>query len=327
MKSAAPAIGVWVPLSTAAPPPPADWPLGRAALALEAEGIPVIFGDTLRAGKIQGWRAINGWTSVGWTALRGLYDRFPSQSRESDYRIALEASAGLPVGNPPEVISLCRDKLALQRHLEEAGVVMPEVEEDSSRFLDCLREWGAAFAKPRYGSLGVGVRRVRIGDEVTSETIGLLGTPEPTLLQRAVTPPAGWAGISVRALMQRSPGGGWCALPAVARRSQADAVVNAHRGAEVAPAEDVLGDETLAEIYALSLAAAEAISKIEGGIYIVELGMDCVVSADGRAHLIEVNGRPRGRLEVLARQWPSRFTQEHQRAVERPLRYLAGVCR
>jgi len=42
-------------------------------------------------------------------------------------------------------------------------------------------------------------------------------------------------------------------------------------------------------------------------------------------HLIEVNSRPRGRLEALAAQDPSRFEAAHVEACARPLRVLAAM--
>ena len=55
----------------------------------------------------------------------------------------------------------------------------------------------------------------------------------------------------------------------------------------------------------------------------IELGVDLVVDEDGELHVIEVNGRPRGRLEVLAQQDPTRFQGAHAAAIARPLRWLA----
>ena len=56
---------------------------------------------------------------------------------------------------------------------------------------------------------------------------------------------------------------------------------------------------------------------------LVEVGVDVVIDPHGAPWLIEVNSRPRGRLEVLARLDPARFGHAHVDACARPLRVLA----
>jgi hypothetical protein len=152
-----------------------------------------------------------------------------------------------------------------------------------------------------------------------------VGVVEPMLLQRAVSPPLGWAGVSVRILAQRDPEEGWHLAPAVARRDRTEAVVNAHRGAEVAPAMDIVVGETLSACHSLARRVCDAFDATLGSGSAIELGVDVVIDAIGRAHLIEVNGRPQGRLRVLAEVDPDRFEPIHRRVIERPLRYLAHL--
>ena len=56
----------------------------------------------------------------------------------------------------------------------------------------------------------------------------------------------------------------------------------------------------------------------------MELGLDFVVDTDDVPHLIEVNSRPRGRLEVLAG-IERRFEALHTEACARPLRRMAHL--
>ena len=60
---------------------PNDWPLGRAALALEAEGAAVIFGGQAERGVLIGQRA----TPAGWVNAQG------------DFRIRFVASTNRPM--------------------------------------------------------------------------------------------------------------------------------------------------------------------------------------------------------------------------------------
>ncbi|MEQ1504663.1 MAG: YheC/YheD family protein, partial [Myxococcota bacterium] len=224
-----------------------------------------------------------------------------------------------PIANPPSIAAVCRDKLATQQAIGRAragraAVRMPEVEGDPDRFADALAAWGAAFVKPRFGSFGDGVSRVVAGDAVPAAIEG-----QPVILQRAVPPPVGWAGVCVRVLVQREADG-WVA-ETVVRRSRTDPVVNAARGAEVAAAE-VLGDGFDAVVNA-ARAAATALAALPDGEDLLEVGVDVVVDDRGAPWVVEVNGRPLGRLEVLAAAAPDRWADAHLAACARPLRWLA----
>ncbi len=306
--------------------PPEARPVGRAALRLRDEGLGVVFGDELRDGFMSGWAARPGsWYPQRDVPVVALHDRFASQTYPRAYQAILDGSAGLPMGNPLALTLLCRDKLASQRVLEDAGFAMPAVQGDPERFEATLAGWGSGFLKPRFGALGRGVRLVRPGDPLPHEGEGAVaGVIEPLFLQRAVPPPAGWSGWSLRVLVQRVPGGGWVVASRVLRRSREDPVVNVARGAEVGPAERVLEPLRVASLDALSTAVAAAIAQHPWGHLAVELGVDAVVDHQGAFHVIEVNSRPRGRLEALADQDPDRWADAHVEACARPLRYLAS---
>lgn len=316
-------IGVLVPIDPGLPvPPPEARPIGRAALLLRAEGVDVVFGDAVADGRLSGLRPRpGGWEPVRGVRLAAALDRFPSQSRPARFAALRAGLAEVPLRNGVEATLLCRDKLDCQAFLEQAGVACPPVEARPARFEQQLEAWGAGFLKPRFGALGAGVRRVTPGDPLPAELPGVVpGRRDPALLQRAVPPPAGWAGWSLRVLAQRAPGGGWALGEPVVRRSEDDPVVNAARGAEVCAGRDVLRPETRAAVEAATRAVTAAFDSMDAAI---ELGVDLVLDPEWRPHLVEVNSRPRGRLEVLAQQDPARFGQAHLEACARPLRYLA----
>ncbi|MFT4974887.1 MAG: glutathione synthase/RimK-type ligase-like ATP-grasp enzyme [Myxococcota bacterium] len=326
------AIGVLVPTQPGALPPPDTRPVGRAALNLREEGILAVFGDTIHR-ESDGTVWMSGHTAAPekWEPARlpiqALHDRFPSQRRAARYAEVRAVVGDLPLGNPPALTLLCRDKADCQRYLEARAVPMPALRVDPASWDGALSSWGSGFLKPRYGALGVGVRRVVPGDVLPEVLEGVVpGRSEPAILQQAVSPPVGWAGRSVRALCQRLPGGGWHFCPPAVRQSRDDYVINVSRGAEVRPATDVLSAETRAHIAAACQATCAALSAHAAGRWLVELGLDLMIDGNGLAHVIEVNSRPRGRLEALAEADPSRFAAAHREACARPLRYLAATA-
>jgi glutathione synthase/RimK-type ligase-like ATP-grasp enzyme len=265
--------------------------------------------------------SVGAWEPVFERPIDALCDRFPSQGRSAVWAAAIGGAGALPFGNPPSFTELCRDKLVAQRVLEASGVEMPAVEADPARFRERLAEWGAAFLKPRYGSLGAGVRRVTVGDALPAIVEGLQGL-EPALLQRAVPPPAGLAGCVIRLLLQREPDGAWVALPPVIRSSTEDPVVNVARGATVSaslPAHAALALEVAGR------RLSQALDRLADAAWIVEVGADLCLDPDGEPHLIELNGRPRGRLAELAKLDPGRFQAAHEAALLRPLRRMAAL--
>jgi glutathione synthase/RimK-type ligase-like ATP-grasp enzyme len=318
-------VGVLVPPNVEPMPPPTSRVIGRVALALEAEGVGIVFGSEVERGRLSGFRATTaGWISVRDVSVVAFYDRFPSQARAADFARIRAGLAGVPISNPWSFTDLCRDKVECQRFLERHGIPMPALATDPSLFPEALARFGHGFLKPRFGALGEGVRRVHPGDALPDRLPGLVPDMlEPAILQEAIPAPAGWAGVSVRVLAQREANGRWTLLEPVVRRSADDPVVNVARGAEAAAGSDVLEPATIESLGTRATEALAALATIPEGNRILEVGLDFVVDPHGVPHLIEVNGRPRGRLEVLATLDPARFASPHQEAVERPLRVLA----
>ena len=328
-----PHIGILIPVDpNQAPPPPETRPMGRAALALRQTGIIPIFGNEVKRRGAGVWMrgvcAHPGFWETVFMPIHALHDRFPSQGRAAQFHAILKETQTLPMGNPPAITWLCRDKKASQEYLTQCGIQMPEIETDPNRFSTRLQQWGGGFVKPQFGSLGVGVRFATESTPTPTRIEGVVpGVTEPALLQRAIIPPEGWAGWSVRVLCQREEDHTWFLNPSVLRKSRTDPVVNAARGATVSPGTDDLPPQTTQQIMQICSATCAAISNHPDGAMSVELGLDLVIDSKWNAHLIEINSRPRGRLAVLASLDAERFSAAHIDACARPIRYLAHQTR
>lgn len=306
-------LGLLTPLAShRSPRRPSASAFGKAARAAGHVGIDLVLTDHVEGGRAWGSRVEgDAWVPAVGVRCDAWLHRFPDGDRPADWTALVRELGDAPLVNPEKAVALCRDKAACHDLLAAAGVPVPDqVAADLPRALDA---WGAAFLKPRHGAFGRGVRRVVPGDA--------LPEGDDWVLQRAVPPPQGWAGVSVRVLVQREPDGSWHVAPGAVRRHATDPVVNHARGATVVPT-DVL--DRPAAVDAAALAAATALAAQPWGDDLGELGVDVVVDPDGGAWVIEVNGKPRGRLEALAALDPARFGPEHEAALLRPLRFAAS---
>ncbi|MCB9683322.1 MAG: hypothetical protein H6733_17790 [Alphaproteobacteria bacterium] len=315
-------VGILFPLAPGrAPSDPRATAFGRAALAARAWGVDVLVGVPGPHGAVgAAVRTVEGvaaWQPVRGARVHAWLHRFPDGDRPEAWTALLPHLGPAPVVNPPSLVVTCRDKLVSQRLLEAAGVAMPPVVDphDGPIAREALDGWGAAFLKPRFGAFGRGVRLVRRGEALPDAS--------GWVLQRAVPPPSGTSGVSVRVLVQRDVGGVWVVPTAAARVGHDDPVVNHARGAAVEPLDAHVGPDGQRAVHALAVAAADALAACPGGDDLGELGLDVVLDPDGRPHLIEVNAKPRGRLDALATHWPERFAAERDAAVVRPVRFAA----
>jgi glutathione synthase/RimK-type ligase-like ATP-grasp enzyme len=320
-------IGVLVPTNGATPTtPPEARPIGRAALVLAKRGIDVIFGDAAKNDCMSGHRAIaDGWETVTDIPVNAVHDRYPSQLRSKQWMTIQQGLVGIPMGNPIGFTMFCRDKLLCQSRLEQQGIRMPAVEDQSDQFESRIHEWKNAFFKPRFGALGIGVRHVRPGDLLSPHCQGVIpNAPDPAILQQAVPPPAGWAGRSIRVLIQRTAENGWFHGVPVVRQSRNDFVVNAARGADIAAGTQTLSPTMLRTISIEVERVCEALEHIEEAHNMVEAGLDLVIDNNEGVWLIEVNSRPRGRLEFLACVQPEAYQDLHVVVCARPIEVLAN---
>lgn len=324
-------VAVLVPPIHSNAPSPKNFPIAKAIQDLSSEGVITVFGFKLNHQNNTVW--INGKTIKNnafndiTSKVNIIHDRFPSQIRHSHFKTLQAAADTTPWGNPYSTTLLCRDKLRCQHLLENKGIRMPEVIDDHKQFDEALHEWEYGFMKPQFGALGKGVRAVYPNGHIPLSVEGVVPNQlEPTILQRGIKPPSGWAGMSVRQLMQKDINGSWIARTAVLRRSKEELVVNVARGAEAVPAIDFLPTDTVSEITRQSLLACSILDSEPNGTYNVEFGLDFVIDPEYTPWLIEVNSRPRGRLEYLAATNPDRFVGEHEASCIQPIRYLASLC-
>ena len=323
-------VAVLVPPIHSKAPSPKHFPIAKAIQSLDSQGVITVFGFNIIRKNNTVWingKKLKNNDFVDFSAkINFIHDRFPSQIRHAHFQQLQSAAQDIPWGNPYSTTLLCRDKLKCQQLLENTGVRMPEVIANHHLFDDTLAEWTYGFLKPQFGALGKGVQAVRPDSELPSSIEGVVPNQlEPTILQRGIHPPSGWAGMSVRQLMQKDVDGSWIARTAVLRRSTEERVVNVARGAEAVPAIDFLPLATVSEIERQSRRVCSILDAEPNGCYNVEFGLDFVIDPEFTPWLIEVNSRPRGRLERLAQINPDRFFSEHEASCVQPIRYLASL--
>ncbi len=324
---------------------PVDADFGRARALLRDEGVPVVVaapGDvavTPAGVTVGGWQPGEGrWEPAPRRPLLAAYNRLPSRDPAAHAALTEAlAQRGIPLGNPPAVNRLALDKRAAGEALAAAGLPVPETETEPGRFAARLAAWGAAFVKPRHGALGRGVHWVDRPSRLAAALADDALRGDEPLLQRAVAPLSpDCAGACVRSFLQRTPDGGWCCAGRVARVSRGDRVANVSRGAQAAPLPE------LEQNYLAAEGAADLLERYEPLVppvleraaganagQVLEVGLDWVIDAAGDPWLIEINGKPLGKLRELARRvGPDGpfFAELHHEALLRPFRRLRTLA-
>jgi len=309
-------ILILLPFRAESPQHPSDTPFGRAAIEASKKGVEVLFASEpgkLLAVRKDEWTVSNGDPSA-------VYDRFPSRSQPEAWDKLWRHWGHLPWGNSPVLTNLCADKVETQRVIGD----MPELATDYNCFSEKLKEWGSAFIKPRYGALGRGVKRVSPGDTLPKMTDGAVrGVLEPTILQREIRPPVDFSALSLRVLVQAS-NNGWVVEQTVARVSDSSSVANVALGAQAIAGEDVIPPKSLEKAIKISISACDKLKAYRGVGLVLELGVDVLFDERWEPWVIEVNGRPAGRLGALAKLQPTRFGSVRDRLCLTPILFLAA---
>lgn len=313
---------------------PIDSDFGLAARFLQERGIRVFLaqpGDVEISStgvKIHGFLPTGeGWIRSGPFALHAVFNRLPARSWRQHEPLLRALAERLPVGNPPAINELALDKLTCCQRLLAAGLSVPEVEGNPARFARRLDSWGAAYLKPRWGSFGCGVRRI-------DRAVPLDGDEE-MILQRAIDPPAGpYAGLCIRGFVQRGVDGRWRCAGRVARISEDDPVANVARGARGIPLASLQQELDIdgldRRLDGLEQGVIDEMLRFAGddGSLVVELGLDWVLDGELQPWLVEVNGKPGGRLRVLA-SLPGEqgvvWRRRQRQALIAPFEYLASL--
>ena len=75
------------------------------------------------------------------------------------------------------------------------------------------------------------------------------------------------------------------------------------------------------------MGVGRAFDRHPNRVSILEMGIDFVVDRHGCPHLIEINGKPKGRLAWLAQQQPDAFQAAHTAAMMRPFQRISRVLK
>lgn len=250
--------------------------LGEAGLEMARRGVDVVCAEP---GSKLGYRPIRGaWEESTVERIDAIYDRHHAFDRGAQR--AWEV-AGVPVFNPTRFSLLCDDKLAFHEHARTIGLPVPEtVAADDPRW----RDWERAIAKPRFGSMGAGVRLLAEGDD-----------PGDGIVQRAVDSDV--PGRSIRLLVQRAKGGGWQLTGAMDRRDrEGRQVVSLARGADALAVDETSEGLLLRWLPRLT----DALDALPATERIVEVGVDVILSRS-RVHVLEFNARPGRSFDRMGR--------------------------
>lgn len=210
-----------------------------------------------------------------WILARALGKRGDADFQCAAYRAL--GTLGLPVLNPVDALLRAEDKCETSFILARAGLPTPPTRavQRLSEALAALEELGDAVAKPPYGSLGIGITRVRAGDPGSRVRLAeLLGRHEVAYLQ-------GWAGVEPAEDLRLFVVG--AEVVAAMRRSAptGDFRTNIHQGGLARAMRP------RAEVARIAVSAARALGLAYAGVDVIDDGR-----AAGGPTVIEVNGTP-----------------------------------
>jgi glutathione synthase/RimK-type ligase-like ATP-grasp enzyme len=86
-----------------------------------------------------------------------------------------------------------------------------------------------------------------------------------------------------------------------------------------------LDTQTLNQITETSTTIANALDELEDSDWILEAGIDLVLDQDHHPWLIEINSRPRARMEMLADTNPDKYLAAHIAAAARPIERIRAL--
>jgi hypothetical protein len=250
--------------------------LGEAGLGLARQGVEVV---CAAPGEGEGYRPLPGaWEPATVADIDAVYDR--SHPRPRRVQRAWQ-DRRVPVFNPTSFSDLCDDKLAFARFAQGRGLPVPRTVPSSD---PAWHRWGRAFAKPRYGGRGRGVRAAVPGETSLDDVV-----------QEGVEPVV--PGQAIRVLMQRDADGSWITAGIMDRRSEdGTGVVSLSAGAVARPA-----DPKMARVlHPLVASTVDTLDSLEDAERIVEVGVDVVVDRDG-PWVIEWNARPGRSFDRMGR--------------------------
>ena len=252
-----------------------------------------------------------------------LFDRYPYQTYKDQDPLKKKSFLDIqnrcvPICNPRFFTEFCKDKWEFQMYMLKNSIPMPAIAQD--RYQYWIKKWGGiAVAKPRFGSFGAGIELVESSPSPLRKGVNGM---DQTIVQKYIQPPDGFAGISVRQLIQRNIDRSWTFRTTVARTSLYDPIVNAARGADIVRAIDILPNTCCEKIQAMSKKIAQILGKLSP--FVIEVGLDYVIDKNFNPVFIEANAQPKGKLKgLIKKQKIPSIMFEHQSVLKHPFEIMS----
>lgn len=299
----------------------------------------------VRTGRVRGYVPTpDGWKRAAVPLPRVVHKRI-SLTPAVERALQRLHGHGVVFINPPCISDKARMYRALMRSPTVADHVPLTEWYDAELLARWLDNGATIILKPRIGSVGKGVTRIKpagravlvtdaSGTQVFSvaslvRRLQRMARPRWHLLQQYI-PLARWRSrpFDLRVPAQRDADGRWTVAGVVAKVAERHPfLTNLAQGGRALPADDVLAqafsparaEEILSDVRQLAVAAAEAVAARFPEA--ADLGLDVGVDQDGKPWVIEVNARDQ-RITFLRA-----GMRDALRAVyEQPLRYCAAAA-